>query len=125
MAKIITAFMKDLIQQLSEEKISFSRMVELINEEVNKVEGNAKPMTAEEWIKENLGYDYLKSSCRKWSIGMIAISAIKGYAEYANTKQVERREELIDFHFYIQKNIDRLYKNKVTDEQIVDEYLAQ
>ena len=36
--KIKEAFMKDVLNQLSQEKISFSKMVELINEEAKKDE---------------------------------------------------------------------------------------
>jgi hypothetical protein len=89
MAKIITAFMKDLIQQLSEEKISFSRMVELINEEVNKVEGNAKPMTAEE-IELDKCIEWLRARIPLQNVYIDHVKFIMNH--YANTKQVESRE---------------------------------
>ena len=36
MSKLIIAFVRDVLDQYGREEISFSRMVELLNEEVNK-----------------------------------------------------------------------------------------
>jgi hypothetical protein len=47
MAKIITAYVSDLLQQHLQEKISFSRMVELLNEKANGLEPVQQPVAYE------------------------------------------------------------------------------
>jgi len=47
MAKIITAYVSDLLQQHLQEKISFSRMVELLNEKANGPEPTQQPVAYE------------------------------------------------------------------------------
>ena len=63
MAKIITAYVSDLLQQHLQEKISFSRMVELINEKANEPEPTHQPV-AYEYHNHATGHCYVDYSPR-------------------------------------------------------------
>ena len=58
MAKIITAYVSDLLQQHLQEKISFGRMVELLNEKANGPEPVQKP-AAYEYHNLTTGHCYV------------------------------------------------------------------
>ena len=49
MSKLIIAFVRDVLDQYSREEISFSKMVELLNEEVNKLEECEHPFKRLHW----------------------------------------------------------------------------
>jgi hypothetical protein len=53
--KIKVAFIHDVLSQVQQEKISFSRMVELINEEADKPNPEEKSIIPENWNKSSDG----------------------------------------------------------------------
>jgi outer membrane murein-binding lipoprotein Lpp len=76
MKRITVSLMRDLEKQVREEKISYSRMVEIINEQFGILPGSQlqndnkpmgeKPFTAEEILENTLGHDEYKTTDGRW-----------------------------------------------------------
>ena len=65
MSKLIVAFVQNVLDQYSREEISFSRMVELLNEEVNKDIECEHPFKRLHWVDDVVFCNKCKKTLHK------------------------------------------------------------
>ena len=119
MAKIITAYVSDLLQQHLQGKISFSRMVELLNEKANESEPENIPVFDSLDLSENDKKNTIDQFIRLTTKHTLQLFMMLGLKTHIEARVVnEPTKEMFEFSF---KKVEPK-KPKVNQQPVAYEY---